>query len=215
MSSVFQIVGHLSFQYYCKSSRHRRTPVDGFDDIYPAFAHTICLRNMPHSVTICLRYGHGWIMSYIMCPFVERLLLSPTAHSHIVAHPRHNTHMHDHCQSTCCLVIQYLFFFGIFSLDATLKCILLAVDLSAFGHRPGYFTTIDFWFGLEHPSGAKSSVISQMSFVTVLHVRCIIYCLPSGRSFCLRAHTTHVTPVEPSAMLSIRWVYHSFRVACV
>ena len=34
---------------------------------------------------------------------------------------------------------------------------------SRFGHRPGYYTTIDFWFGLAHPSDAKSSVISQMS----------------------------------------------------
>ena len=44
---------------YCKSSRHRRTPVDGFDTKYPSFALTICLRNMPHSVTICIKYSHG------------------------------------------------------------------------------------------------------------------------------------------------------------
>ena len=31
-----QIVGHLSFQYY-KSSRHWHTPVDGFDNKYPAY----------------------------------------------------------------------------------------------------------------------------------------------------------------------------------
>ena len=36
-----------------------------------------------------------------MCSFVERVFLSPTAHSDIVAHPRHNAHMHDHRQSTC------------------------------------------------------------------------------------------------------------------
>ena len=37
-----------------------------------------------------------------------------------------------------------LCFFSIFSLDATLKCILLAVILSRFGHRPGSYTIIDF-----------------------------------------------------------------------
>ena len=41
-----------------------------------------------------------------------------------------------------------------FSLDGTLKCILLAVILSRFGHRPGYYTTLDFWFSLEHPLDA-------------------------------------------------------------
>ena len=142
------------------------------------------------------------------------LVLSPTAHSQIVAQQRPMPKCTIIVSQVVAFFIQ-CFFSIFFSLDATLKCVLLVVILSWFGHRPGYFTTIDFWFGLEHPSGAKSSVISQMSFVTVLHVRCIIYCLPSGRSFCLRAHTTHVTPVEPSAMLSIRWVYHSFRVACV
>ena len=60
----------------------------GFDKKYPAFAHTICLRKMPHSVAICIRYRLGWIMAYIMRPFVERLSLSPTAYSQIVAQQR-------------------------------------------------------------------------------------------------------------------------------
>ena len=90
-------------------------------------------------------------------------------------------------------------FFSIFSLDATLKCILLAVILSRYGHRPGYFATIDFLFGLEHPSDAKSSVISQMSLSQYyMYVRCIMYSLRQVGRF---AYTTHVTPAEPSAML--------------
>ena len=34
---------------------------------------------------------------------------------------------------------------------------------SRLGHRPRYYTTIDIWSGLAHPSDAKSSVTSQMS----------------------------------------------------
>ena len=33
---------------------------------------------------------------------------------------------------------------------------------SRFSQRPRYYTTIDFWSGLAHPSDAKSSGISQM-----------------------------------------------------
>ena len=57
----------------------------GFDKKYPAFAHTIWLRIMPHSATICIKYRLEWIMAYIMRPFVERSSLSPTAYSQIVA----------------------------------------------------------------------------------------------------------------------------------
>ena len=39
-------------------------------------------------------------MAYIMCPFVERLSLSPTAYSQIVCTAEVNAQMHDHCQST-------------------------------------------------------------------------------------------------------------------
>ena len=35
--------------------------------------------------------------------------------------------------------------------------------MSRFGHRPGYYTTMDFWSRLGYPSEAKCSVISQMS----------------------------------------------------
>ena len=31
------------FENYCKGSRHRHTPVEGCDNIYPAFAHNIVL----------------------------------------------------------------------------------------------------------------------------------------------------------------------------
>ena len=34
---------------------------------------------------------------------------------------------------------------------------------SRFGHRPRYYITIDFWSGLDNPSDAKSSIISQTS----------------------------------------------------
>ena len=34
-----------------------------------------------------------------------------------------------------------------------------------------------------------------------------MYNIVSGRSFCLQAHTTHVMPAEPLAMLSTRWVH--------
>ena len=50
-----------------------------------------------------------------------------------------------------------------FSLDATPKCIYCWRPLAWIGHGPGYDTTIDFWFGFEHPSDAKCSVISPMS----------------------------------------------------
>ena len=83
-------------------------------------------------------------MADIMCrPLVERLFLPPTAHSHIVAHPRLNAHMRDCCQSTCRFASN-IFIFSIFSLDATLNCILLAVVLPDFGHRPGFYTSIAF-----------------------------------------------------------------------
>ena len=77
-------------------------------------------------------------------------------------------HSRGHCPNARSLSVNlspFLFdvFSVFFSLDATLKCILLAVILSRFGHRPGYYTTSDFWFGLEHPSDAKNSVISQIS----------------------------------------------------
>ena len=81
-------------------------------------------------------------MAYIMCPFVERLPLSPTAYSLIVAQQRSII--------KCTIIVSQLFaflsnvFFSIFSLDATLKRILSAVILSRFGHRPGYYTTSDF-----------------------------------------------------------------------
>ena len=110
-------------------------------------------------------------------------------------------------------------FFSIFSIDAILKCIMLAVILSRFGHHPGYYTTIDFWSGLEYPSDldlvtahaitpqiyvwsgladpsdAKSSEMIQMSLSQyyMFGVQHIV----SGRSFCLQA-TTHVMPAEPS-----------------
>ena len=111
----------------------------------PAFAHTFCLRTMPHSVTICTKYRHGWTMAYIMCPLVERLFLSPTAYSQIVAQKGP--------MPKCTIIVSQLvafflrcFFFNsvFFSLDATFKWILSAVILSWFGHRPGYYTTINW-----------------------------------------------------------------------
>ena len=82
-----------------------------------------------------------------------------------------NAQMHDHCQSTCRLFIQC--FFSIFSLDATLKGILLAVILSRFRHHPGYYTTIIFWSGLAHPSDldlvTAHAIIPQLTSDPILN----------------------------------------------
>ena len=108
--------------------------------------------------------------------------------SHCILTAEVNAQMHDHCQSTCRLFFQC--FFSIFSLDATdpemytvgghLVSIWSPPTLlyhnwllirsrtpirSRFRHRPRYYTIIDLWFGLAHPSDAKSSVISQMSLL--------------------------------------------------
>ena len=99
--------------------------------------------------TLCVRLPNACFVSH--CTLPDRC----TAEA--------NAQMQHHCQSTCRLFYPMCFLQYSFSLDATLKFILLAVILCWFGHRPGYYTTIDFWFGLERPSDAKSSVISQMS----------------------------------------------------
>ena len=81
-----------------------------------------------------------------MCPFVERLFSSPTAHPQIVAQQRPM----PKCTITVTQLVLVAFFYPTFflqffvSLDATLKCIRLAVILSRFGQRPGNYTTIDF-----------------------------------------------------------------------
>ena len=69
-----------------------------------------------------------------------------------------HTHSRGQCPNARSLSV-YLspFFSNVFSvffhwMRPTLKCTLLAVILSRFCHRPRYYTTIDFWSDLEHPS---------------------------------------------------------------
>ena len=84
----FSSVRHLSFQNYCKSSRHRHTPVDGGDNIYPAFVHIFCLWDIPYSVKICLRtqtWLHHGIHSCVCLPSVG---FCPSPHTPISSHIR-------------------------------------------------------------------------------------------------------------------------------
>ena len=62
-----------------------------------------------------------------MCPFVERLFSSSTAHSQIVAQQRPTPKCTIAVGQRVAFFIQ-CFFFSICSLDATLKCILLCLD---------------------------------------------------------------------------------------
>ena len=91
-----------------------------------------------------MNHGIHYVSNCWTFVFVSRCILPGRCTAEV------NAQMHDHCQSTCRLFIQC--FFSIFSLDATLQCTLLAVILSRFGHRPSYYTAIDFWSNLEHPS---------------------------------------------------------------
>ena len=175
LSTTVKVVGTVAHQW-----------VDGFENIYPAFKHTICLWDIPYSVTVCLRYRHEidhGIHYVSVCR--TSVFFSQCTLSYRTSHNRRDAHMDDHRQSTCRFrrfFIQYTFF-SFFSLDATLKRILLGVVLSWFRHHPGYYTTIDFWFGLEHPLDAKSSVISQMSVAQcymfgvyfIVSVRCVVF----------------------------------------
>ena len=139
---------------------------------------------MPHSIAICIniqtRMNHG--IHYVSV--VERLSCLPLHTPRSFAQQR--------SMPKCTIIVSQLvalypiFFSVFFSLDATLKCILLAAIRSCFGQRPRnytiidfwsgldnpsdldlvtahYYITFDFWSGLAQPSDAKSSVISQMS----------------------------------------------------
>ena len=138
----------------------------GLDHKYPAFAHTICLRKMPHSVAICIKYQVQTRMNHdihyvSICwtfVFVSHCILPDRLHS------RRQCPNARSLSVNLSLFIQC--FFSIFSLDATLKCILSAVILSRFGHRPGYYTTIDFRSGLDNPS--------DLDLVTA-HATCSVY----------------------------------------
>ena len=55
----FKSMGNRLFSTTAKVVGTVRTPVDGLDNKYPAFRHTICLRNMPNSVAIGIKYRHG------------------------------------------------------------------------------------------------------------------------------------------------------------
>ena len=101
---------------------------------------------------------------HTLCVRLSNVCFCPPLHT-----PR-SLHSRGQCPNARSLWVNLSPFFNpmfflqyFFSLDATLKCMLLAVILSWFGHRPGYYTTLEFWFGLEHPSDGKRRVISQMS----------------------------------------------------
>ena len=150
-------------------------------------------------------------MAYIMCPFVERLSLSPTAYSQIVAQQRP--------MPKCTITVSQLVAFFLSNVFSAFfhwmrPSKLLAVILSRFGHRPGYYTTIDFWFGLAHPSDAKSSVISQMS-LSQYHMSGVYNILSQVGRFAFK----HIRLM--SCLMSLQSCcphdecIHSFRVACV
>ena len=131
-------------------------------------------------------------MAYIMCPIVERLSLSPTAYSQIVCTADVNAQMHDHCQSTCRFLSSVFSVFFRWTRPSNVYCRQSScLDLDTVRVVVPQLTS------------DPVSTTHQISIWSppTLHVRCIIV---SGRSFCLQAHTTHVMPAEPSAMLSTR-----------
>ena len=140
-------------------------------------------------------------MAYIMCPIVERLSLSPTAYSQIVAQQR--------SMPKCTIIVSQLVAF-------------LSNVFSVFFHwmRP---SNVYCWRsscldlvtaqGII-PQSASDSVSNNHQMPRLVlsakcpcnSITCSVYNVwsPPGRSFSLQAHTTHVTPGEPSAMLSTR-----------
>ena len=48
-------------------------------------------------------------LRHTLCVCLSNVCMSPTAHSDIVAHLRHNARMHDYCQSTCRLLSIFFF----------------------------------------------------------------------------------------------------------
>ena len=126
-----------------------------------------------------------------------------------------NAQMHDHCQSTCRLfyptIFQYFFHW--------------MRPSNVFCWRSSCLDLVTAQAIIPQLTSDSVSNTNQMPRVvwsakcSCHNISCSVYNVlsPSGRSFCLQAHTTHVTPAEPSAMLSTRWVdyTHWFRVACV
>ena len=84
----FQVVGHLTSQYYCKSSWH------------VAHQWRDLIINIQRSRT-------PFVFEKCLIPLQSVLntdsdeSLSPTAYSQIVCTAEVNAQMHDHCQSTC------------------------------------------------------------------------------------------------------------------
>ena len=129
---------------YCKSSwhvaHHWRDSIINIQRSRTPFAFEICLIPL-QSVKIQTRMNHGIHYASICWTFV--FISHCILPDHCTAEV--NAQMHDHCQSTCRFVsnvFQY-FFVG--------------------RDPPGYYTTIDFWSGLDNPSDAKSNIISKTS----------------------------------------------------
>ena len=131
----------LDFQYYCKSSWHvahqwmdliisiqrSRTP----------FVFEICL--IPLQSVLNTDSDESW---HTLCVHLLNACLCLPLHA-----PR-SLHSRGQCPNARSLSVNlspfYPMFFSIFSLDATLKCILLAVILSRFRHHPGYYAINNF-----------------------------------------------------------------------
>ena len=141
----------------------------------------------------------------MMYPFVERLFLSLTAHYHSVAHPRPNANMPDRCQLTC--RFSYNFFLGTFFIGCDPQMYTVGVCLSCFDHRPGCYSTIDFWFGLENLSDSKSSLsvesprhrkmFSVKFIVSVRYVVLFISTYDSCHACWAYSHVVHTMSVHP------------------
>ena len=172
----FQIVGHLTSQYYCKSNWHVahqwRDLIVNIQRSRTPKVFEMCL--IPLQSVLITDSDESW---HTLCVHLLNVSFSPTAYSEIVAQQR--------SMPKCTIIVSQLvsflsnFFFSIFSLDATLKCILLSVILSRFGHHPGYYTTIDFWSGLAHASDldlvTAYATIPQLTSDPVSHTH-QIYC---------------------------------------
>ena len=131
---------------------------------------------MPHSVTICIKYRHGWIRAYILCPFVERLFLSPAAHSQIV--------VQQSPMPKCAIIVSQLvafftqcFFFNIFFIGCDPQMYTAGGHLVLIWSPPRLLYHTWLLIRSRTPIRWQEWYNQPNVLVTVLHLRCIMYCL--------------------------------------
>ena len=123
--------------------------MEGCDNKYPAFSHTIVFEKglIPLQSVLNTDSDESW---HTLCGQLLNVCLCLPLHT-----PRSFAQQRSTPKCTIIvsqLVAFYPIFSVFFSLDATLKCILLAAIRSRFGQRPRNYTIIDFWSGLDNPS---------------------------------------------------------------